>query len=151
MKCEICHKRDAETAIHKTVDGADRELYVCGECARAEESAGRKDAGEGDGVKPPEGLPDAAKLISGLIKQMIDAGIEAASVLENPTARQSGAPCPVCGMTAEDYQRTSRLGCAHCYEHFAGPLGPVIRDMQPGATHVGKTPPAARLAGREGK
>ena len=35
MKCEICHSRDAETAI-STGNGEDSELYVCNECARAE-------------------------------------------------------------------------------------------------------------------
>lgn len=35
MKCEICHSRDAETAI-STGGGDDGELYVCNECARAE-------------------------------------------------------------------------------------------------------------------
>lgn len=35
MKCEICHQREAETAI--STDGDDTsELYVCKECARAE-------------------------------------------------------------------------------------------------------------------
>ena len=142
MKCEICHEKDAEVAIHTTVDGADRELYVCHACA---EKAGKAKGGapsEADGAKPPKGLPEAAKLLTGLIQQMIDAGIETASIIENPTARRSGPPCPSCGMTAEDYHRSSRLGCAHCYDHFAGPLAPVIRDMQPGATHVGKVPEA---------
>ncbi len=34
MKCELCHKNDAETAIHLNKDGADEELYVCGACAK---------------------------------------------------------------------------------------------------------------------
>ena len=148
MKCEICHKGEAEVAIHKTEDGTERELYVCHACAAAEKAKAEKKS-EKSG-EAPEGLPEAAKLITGLLKQMIDAGMETAAVLENPTARQSGPPCPVCGMTADDYHRTSRLGCAHCYEHFATPLAPVIRDMQPGASHVGKVPeaPATDGAGR---
>ena len=36
MKCEICSKHDAETAINVLQDGEDRELYVCRECARQE-------------------------------------------------------------------------------------------------------------------
>ena len=152
MKCEICHKGEAEVAIHKIEDGAERELYVCHACAAAENAKTEKRRGEDMEDGPPKGLPEAAKLITGLLKQMIDAGMETASVIENPTARHSGPPCPVCGMTADDYHRTSRLGCAHCYEHFATPLAPVIRDMQPGATHVGKVPqPAACGAGKGGK
>ena len=150
MKCEICHKGEAEVAIHKTEDGAERELYVCHACAAAEKAKTEKKPGKPD--EAPEGLPEAAKLITGLLKQIFDAGMETAAVLENPTARQSGPPCPVCGMTADDYRRSLRLGCAHCYEHFATPLAPVIRDMQPGATHVGKVPPSAKgVAGKGGK
>ena len=139
MKCEICHERDAKVAIHKTVDGAEKELYVCEECAEAEK-APEQPAPDAPKHDLAEGLPEAAKLITGLLKQMIDAGIETASVVENPTSRPSGPVCPVCGMTPEDYRRITRLGCAHCYEHFSKILAPVIRDMQPGATHVGKVP-----------
>ena len=38
MKCELCHNRQAETAIVVRKDGEDAELYVCKECARAEKS-----------------------------------------------------------------------------------------------------------------
>lgn len=36
MKCEICHKADAETAIHLDGGGDEQELYVCRECAGKE-------------------------------------------------------------------------------------------------------------------
>ena len=139
MKCEICHENDAKVAVHRMVDGTEKELYVCQKCAEAGNKAEEAppDLADGD---PPKGIPVAAKLITGLLKQMIDAGLEAASIVENPMSRPSGPPCPVCGMTPDDYRRITRLGCAHCYEHFSRILAPVIRDMQPGASHVGKVP-----------
>ena len=36
MKCELCHQKDAETAIQVGKDGVEEELYVCQECARKE-------------------------------------------------------------------------------------------------------------------
>ena len=45
MKCEICHERDAEEAVHRVVDGVDKELYVCHQCAEAGK-AGEKKARE---------------------------------------------------------------------------------------------------------
>ena len=36
MKCEICHKNEAVTAIPTIVNGVDDELYVCSDCARNE-------------------------------------------------------------------------------------------------------------------
>ena len=34
MKCELCHERDAETAIQQERDGVEEELYVCQACAK---------------------------------------------------------------------------------------------------------------------
>ena len=121
------------------VDGTEKELYVCQKCAEAGDKADEAPPDLADGDSP-KGIPVAAKLITGLLKQMIDAGLETASLIDNPTSRHSGPPCPVCGMTPDDYRRITRLGCAHCYEHFSQILAPVIRDMQPGASHVGKVP-----------
>lgn len=36
MKCEMCHKNDAESAIQIMRDGVEDELYVCRDCAKAE-------------------------------------------------------------------------------------------------------------------
>lgn len=36
MKCELCHSKDAETAIQVEKDGEEEELYVCKECAKQE-------------------------------------------------------------------------------------------------------------------
>ncbi len=36
MKCEICHQKNAETAIQVQRDGGEQELYVCKACAKQE-------------------------------------------------------------------------------------------------------------------
>ena len=36
MKCEMCHEKDAESAIQIERNGVEDELYVCRDCARAE-------------------------------------------------------------------------------------------------------------------
>ncbi len=38
MKCELCHKNKAETALTVTKDGKEEELYVCKKCAAKEKS-----------------------------------------------------------------------------------------------------------------
>lgn len=152
MKCEICHNGDAKVAIHKTVDGVDKELYVCQKCADEAAGAKKEDSKSGfKGMKHIE-LPDPTEFLSGLLKQLFDGSMETASILDNPTSQKFGSPCPTCGMTPADYKRTSRLGCPDCYKHFADTLAPVIRDMQPGASHVGKVPSTATLKpGKEPK
>ena len=36
MKCELCHKVDATTALVREVNGEEDEIYVCADCAKAE-------------------------------------------------------------------------------------------------------------------
>ena len=42
MKCELCHKTDAQTAITRGEGDAAEELYVCNECAKAERQRRQK-------------------------------------------------------------------------------------------------------------
>ena len=42
MKCEICHKADAQTAITRGEGDAEEELYVCNACAKAERQSRQK-------------------------------------------------------------------------------------------------------------
>ena len=48
--------------------------------------------------------------------------------------------CPNCRMRRSDFRKTSRLGCAVCYEVFSNELIPLLADVQKGSQHVGKTP-----------
>ncbi|MBP5791361.1 MAG: hypothetical protein J6W80_03790 [Kiritimatiellae bacterium] len=38
MKCELCQKNEAQSAINLEKDGEEQELYVCNECARKEKA-----------------------------------------------------------------------------------------------------------------
>lgn len=53
-------------------------------------------------------------------------------------------PCLSCGETLESIVRSSRIGCAKCYEHFGEPLSHMIAAVQlaPGSKdkHVGSVP-----------
>jgi protein arginine kinase activator len=48
--------------------------------------------------------------------------------------------CDNCGMSYTDFSRSGRLGCSLCYTHFAPQLDPLIRRVQGGTQHGGKTP-----------
>lgn len=53
-------------------------------------------------------------------------------------------PCPRCGETLESIVKSSRIGCAKCYDHFDEPLAHMIAAVQaaPGyeKKHVGSIP-----------
>lgn len=48
------------------------------------------------------------------------------------------APCPFCGMRFEEFKKTGRLGCPHCYASFEGNLKGLLRRLHGGTQHVGK-------------
>ncbi len=52
----------------------------------------------------------------------------------------TGEKCPVCGFTPADFQKTSRLGCPHCYEYLSRLVGAILAKVQPGTEHHGKSP-----------
>jgi len=48
--------------------------------------------------------------------------------------------CPVCGCDDNSFQKSGRFGCPDCYEAFAGIVPEVLRNIQPGLRHEGKSP-----------
>ena len=60
MKCELCHKADAQTAITLVKKGEEQELYVCKACAKAENERRKTEESE-----KGDGNPD--EIIGGLI------------------------------------------------------------------------------------
>lgn len=49
--------------------------------------------------------------------------------------------CPNCRSTLDEIVKTSRLGCATCYEHFEKPLAFIVASVQAGASaHTGEPP-----------
>jgi protein arginine kinase activator len=53
---------------------------------------------------------------------------------------QPSLSCDSCGLTKEEFQRTGRLGCEHCYVVFAGPLEEMLERMHGATQHVGRLP-----------
>lgn len=46
--------------------------------------------------------------------------------------------CPYCGTKAEDFKRTTLVGCANCYKTIGNAVLPVLINMQGGEVHAGK-------------
>lgn len=59
--------------------------------------------------------------------------------------------CPRCGATLDEIVRTSRVGCADCYDHFVEPLSHIIAAVQfcPEARHVGPPPESFKRSSAE--
>lgn len=122
MKCELCKKNEATVHLKQASDGKVREVHLCEECA----------AEKGFDVQSPLALTD---FLFGLeIQQQTEPdGIDEA--------------CPNCHMRRSDFRKTSRLGCAQCYETFSDELTPLLAEMQKGSQHVGKAPKSEKILG----
>ena len=138
MKCEICHKAEAETAIRKTVAGDPQELYVCQACARKEACREAPAAPQPDGPSSgADGMPPVP-----LMGMILDAAFE----IVGRAISLSEPACPVCGILREEYRKRSRLGCPACYTAFAKELDAAVFELHRASQHVGKTPETAKAA-----
>ena len=119
MLCEICKMQDAAVDYASEINGEERTLHLCEECAA------RKDIGGGG----PLSLTD---LLYGM-------GVESDSA-------QSDKSCPQCHMRRGDFKKTSRLGCPECYRTFADDLAPILKHSHRDVVHVGRFPECERQA-----
>ena len=101
MKCECCGSNDATVLLKVAInDQTIESRYLCRGCLGRRAEALARGEGEAHDV------------------------IE----LDSPEA-VSDVRCERCGLTFSDFCRTSRLGCAACYEVFESHLVPVMESL----------------------
>lgn len=138
MKCEMCHKAEAETAIRKGVEGEAQEFYVCQACARKE---AHQETVSGLPPTVPQGGSDGMPPMP-LMGMILDAAFE----IVGRAMSLSEPACPVCGILRDEYRKRSRLGCPACYKAFAKELDTAVYELHRASQHVGKTPVKAQAA-----
>lgn len=142
MKCEVCHQRDAETAIQVVKDGVEEELYVCRACAKEERlrrqkksQRTRKNGGgpspsvsisvsgeAGSGEPPPQVIEAIMDAVTGMVS-----GMERAARAREPRKEPELREFP-CGRAEAAY----RIGDALHLEglHLIGELEAVQRAVR---------------------
>ncbi len=144
MKCELCHKNDAETVLWRQGEkGRREELYVCQACAGRERAFDRErgvqvaameaDGGPNPG-KPPAGLEELGlpKEVFGQLGEMFGKLSEKLGGLGDGETR-----CPGCGASADDLRAQGMMGCARCYKVFRKPLLRQLDESQQGTEYHG--------------
>jgi protein arginine kinase activator len=116
MKCEICSAAEANVHFKHMNGGEMKEIFVCEKCA----------AEKGLSWKTPQSL-----------SQFLFGAHPGPS---GGDPAPSGRVCPACRMAQEEFRKSSRLGCAVCYETFAEELRPLLLSMHYGSRHKGRTP-----------
>lgn len=137
MKCEICHKAEAETAITVKKDGVAQELYVCRACATAHKEGRDKGSGKskprvtvvnGSATPPPPFVEELVKATLGFMK-----GVAEAEENEQRT-------CPGCHASWEQIKSSGRIGCPSCWKTFARQIREEFLAAEFGPAHVGTAP-----------
>lgn len=120
--CAVCQK--AIPTVHvlelEADGGIADEKHLCPACA---ESAGL--------VQPKHGVP--MKISPELLEDLI-------GLKSQPQSRAIGPACPGCGMTANEFKTSGRLGCARCYTAFKATLLPVLERVHDATSHRGRLP-----------
>ncbi len=147
MKCEICHKAEAQVPVTIKVDGGEKELYVCKACA---EKANRPPPGK-PGKNAPHGVQFKAingdgtdlpkPLVDGLVKATLDfmKGVAEVEETENKT-------CPACKATWEQIKESGRLGCPACWKTFAKQIQREFLQGEYAKRHVGAAPGVEKIS-----
>jgi len=143
MKCEICHKAEAETVLNrKKKDGTMEELYVCKKCAHAERPHTERPSGESpeafvfgkDGDDPPPFVEDLLKATLGFMKGIAEQGKK---------SEKKKDVCPACGKKRKDFMDDLRPGCPQCWHVFADVIREHLALSQYGVRHTGRAPDSA--------
>lgn len=151
MKCELCHKGEAQVAITLTVDGKSKELYVCKACAEKnkDQTPNKKQSGTRSGHpklsvmgKSAEDLPQP--LVDGLVKATIDFMKGVAEVEENERRL-----CPVCKSNWDKIKSSGRISCPSCWKTFAKQIRDEFLASEYAPGHVGSAPAVSKLSNVE--
>lgn len=148
MKCEICHKQEAQVAVTRKIDGVEKELYVCKACAETNPPPGKKRQSDHHGhnhhpqVTLINGkdahLPEP--LVQGIVEATLDFMKGVAEIEEN-----EHRVCPVCKSNWDKIKESGRITCPACWKTFAKKIRSEFLAMEFGPRHVGSAPSVDKL------
>jgi protein arginine kinase activator len=130
MKCDQCGTREAVIHLTQIVNNELSTVHLCETCAAEKGLEPEAQGGQ---------LP-----LADFLAQMNKA-------LPAEASNASAVACSFCGLRMEDFKKSGRLGCSHCYATFESHLKSLLRRLHGGAQHVGKVylPPDPTRAHRE--
>lgn len=111
--CQICKQREATVFFTQIINGQKTQMSLCSQCAGA------------NAVKI-----DINSLLTGLL------GFNYKSEKTSDSVKK----CDQCGMTAEEFNNTGKMGCSRCYEVFFEPMQDLLTRVHGNTSHRGKVP-----------
>ena len=121
MKCENCNHNEASFFYEENINGKQKKMALCSECA-----AKLGLTANGSASTPFGGF--GADLFDGFFE------------FTPATVQKIGKVCPDCGATWREIRASGKASCPKCYEAFAAELEPTLRQLHGGAVHTGRAP-----------
>lgn len=126
MQCQECGSETATVHVKRREGDEEVSTHLCRACAQ---KLGWHDPLE-DAKFP------LAHFISSMMQDMNT------GVLRDPK-EDSQARCSECGLSFQEFSRTGRLGCGHCYESFRTSMEELLRRIHGNTRHRGRRPESA--------
>jgi protein arginine kinase activator len=126
MQCQECGSESATVHIKRREGDTETSVHLCRACAL---KLGWHDP-----------LEDAKFPLAHFISSMMQ---DMTSGTFRERAADSGARCSECGLSFQDFSRTGRLGCGHCYESFRTSMEELLRRIHGATRHRGRRPESA--------
>lgn len=106
--------------VHLTeiIDGKMTEMHLCDDCPKLKKVHMDQQFG-----------------LAGMLADFADFGEESVE-----KKSRTELYCDHCGLEYEEFRKAGRLGCAHCYAHFAKPMSVLLKNIHGSNTHRGKAP-----------
>lgn len=140
MKCEICKRAEAVTAITVTREGVEQELYVCAACAAAaKKGPGARRPAKGRGPKLTLVGGDSENVPGPLVEEFVKATLGFMKGVAEAEEEKTRV-CPSCRTTWERVKETGRLGCPACWKAFAREIRDAFLVSEYGRAHLGAAP-----------
>jgi len=121
MLCQECRRRPATVHVTRITDGQRTEANLCESCAR--------ELGEVNILAEPQ--LSLQHLLASLLAHEVGKA-------DRPAVR--GDRCTQCDLSYDEFAKTGRLGCGHCYTQFEARLEPLLRRIHGASVHTGKSP-----------
>lgn len=140
MNCEACGKDDELVRFTTVVGGKLERVRLCRPCAAARGFVVEPSAFQAEG-------PNVPAVLEQFLGKMMDA-LET-KLKGEETKGPDDRACPRCGITAAEFQKRGRLGCADDYGAFEDDLDRLLLKIHGRNVHVGRMP--ARAKERQGR
>jgi protein arginine kinase activator len=132
MLCQHCKQNEATTHIRRVLNGAAEEYHLCAACAKEAGLPPQKAFGF-PGTPVDFAAPEFGFQLSDLFSGFLGSSLRG-------QALPAPVRCALCGSSLDEIIRSGRVGCAHCYETFAGQLQPTLQRIHGALKHTGKVP-----------